>query len=48
MPCPGHFTPGNETWYPSYRMLGGPQGVWTGKVNLAPRIVQPVAHLELT
>lgn len=28
--------PGNEIWYPLYRMLGGSQGVWTGKVNLAP------------
>jgi len=36
-PCPGHFTPGNGTWYPLYRMLGGPQGVWTAKVNLAPQ-----------
>jgi hypothetical protein len=25
-PYPGHFTPGKETRYPSYRKLGGPQG----------------------
>jgi hypothetical protein len=35
-PCPGHFSPGNETWYPSYRMLGGPRGVWKGMLNLFP------------
>jgi len=26
VPCPGHFTPGERNWYPSYRRLGGPQG----------------------
>ena len=25
-PRPGRFTPGQETWYPLYRRLGGPQG----------------------
>ena len=47
-PRPGRFIPGNETRYPLYRRLGGPQGrSGRARKNLAPpgfdpRTVQPV------
>jgi hypothetical protein len=46
-PSPGRFTPENETRYPFYRMLDGPQ-VWTAAEILAPpgldsQTIQPVA-----
>jgi hypothetical protein len=49
MPRPGRFTPGEETRYPLYRSLGGPQGR-SGHVRkissprgFDPWTVQPVA-----
>jgi hypothetical protein len=33
---PGHFTSSEETRFPLYRRLGGPQGQSAGAENLAP------------
>ena len=50
MPCPSHFTPRQETWYPLYRKRGGPQGQsgWVQKISLPTRIRFPdcPAHSE--
>jgi hypothetical protein len=49
-PLPGRFTPGKETWYPSYRSLGGPQSRFGRVRNISPpcridpRTSQPVAN----
>jgi hypothetical protein len=47
-PCPGRFTPGNDTRYPLYGRRSGPQGRsrWVQKISptpgFDPRTVQPV------
>jgi hypothetical protein len=47
-PHPCRFTPGNETWYPLYSRLGGPQGwsVWVQKILPSPgfvlQTIQPI------
>jgi len=35
MPCPGHFTPSNDTQYPLHKTLGGPQcqSGWVEKIS---------------
>jgi len=51
-PRPGHFTPGKNTWNPTYRGLGGPHVGWDGCGNprlppvFDPRTVLPVASHE--
>ena len=48
-PLPGLFTPGNEARYPSYRRLGGTQGLCGQVRKISPppgfdrRTIKPIA-----